>query len=98
MRTRVIRNEHPAGGAAARNTGLRAASAEIVAFLDDDDEWLPAKMEIQLAWLREHPGASLVTCGHLRCEVVMSISKSLLKTSSNVTISTTTSSVPSRTW
>jgi glycosyltransferase involved in cell wall biosynthesis len=67
-RTRVIRNERSIGGAAARNTGLRDASTEIVAFLDDDDEWLPEKMEIQLAWLRDNPDASLVTCGHLRCE------------------------------
>jgi len=67
-RTRVIRHELSVGGAAARNTGLREASTSIVAFLDDDDEWLPAKMEIQLAWLRGHPRATLVTCGHLRCE------------------------------
>ena len=66
--TRVIRNERSTGGAAARNIGLREASTEIVAFLDDDDEWLPQKMEIQLGWLRDHPDASLVTCGHLRCE------------------------------
>jgi glycosyltransferase involved in cell wall biosynthesis len=67
-RTRIIRHERSVGGAAARNTGLRDAKTEIVAFLDDDDEWLPEKMDIQLAWLKEHPGASLVTCGHLRCE------------------------------
>jgi glycosyltransferase involved in cell wall biosynthesis len=66
--TRVIRHERSVGGAAARNTGLREAATEIVAFLDDDDEWLPEKMEIQLGWLRDHPDASLVTCGHLRCE------------------------------
>jgi glycosyltransferase involved in cell wall biosynthesis len=67
-RTRVIRHDRATGGAVARNSGLREASASIVAFLDDDDEWLPAKMEIQLGWLRDHPRASLVTCGHLRCE------------------------------
>jgi glycosyltransferase involved in cell wall biosynthesis len=67
-RTRLIRHERSIGGAAARNTGLREAATPVVAFLDDDDEWLPAKMEIQLAWLRDHPDASLVTCGHLRCE------------------------------
>jgi len=65
---RLIRHETALGGAAARNTGLREAPTPIVAFLDDDDEWLPPKMEIQLAWLRDHPQASLVTCGHLRCE------------------------------
>ena len=66
--TRIIRHPRALGGAAARNTGLREASTEIIAFLDDDDEWLPDKMEIQLAWLRAHPQATLVTCGHLRCE------------------------------
>ena len=67
-RTRLIRHERSVGGAEARNTGLREARTSIVAFLDDDDEWLPAKMEVQLAWLGEHPRATLVTCGHLRCE------------------------------
>jgi glycosyltransferase involved in cell wall biosynthesis len=66
--TRIIRHERSVGGAAARNTGLRDARTSIVAFLDDDDEWMPRKMEVQLAWLREHPRATLVTCGHLRCE------------------------------
>jgi glycosyltransferase involved in cell wall biosynthesis len=67
-RIRVIRHEKSVGGAAARNTGLREAPTAIVAFLDDDDEWLPAKMEIQLGWLQRNPEATLVTCGHLRCE------------------------------
>jgi len=67
-RTRVIRHERSLGGAAARNSGLLEVETPIVAFLDDDDEWLPTKMEIQLEWLRIHPNATLVTCGHLRCE------------------------------
>ena len=36
------------GAAAARNRGIAAASAPYIAFLDDDDEWLPAKLERQL--------------------------------------------------
>lgn len=67
-RTRLIRHASPVGGAAARNTGLREAPTSIVAFLDDDDEWLPTKMEKQLAWLDAHPEAVLVTCGYIRCE------------------------------
>ena len=67
-RTRLIRHERSVGGAEARNSGLRAAATPVVAFLDDDDEWLPSKMEIQLEWLRENPRATLVTCGHFRCE------------------------------
>jgi len=37
------------GAAEARNVGVRAAIGEWVAFLDDDDEWLPTKLERQLA-------------------------------------------------
>jgi GT2 family glycosyltransferase len=33
------------GGAAARNLGIERARGELVLFLDDDDEWLPAKVE-----------------------------------------------------
>lgn len=35
--------------AAARNTGVLNSSGEIIAFLDDDDEWLPEKLERQIA-------------------------------------------------
>jgi glycosyltransferase involved in cell wall biosynthesis len=47
-RLRVIRNDMPRGVAAARNQGLRAALAEWVAFLDDDDLWSPHKLRHQL--------------------------------------------------
>lgn len=53
---RVIVNAEPAGGSEARNIGVRAARGEWIAFLDDDDEWLPAKLERQLAHLAAHAG------------------------------------------
>jgi glycosyltransferase involved in cell wall biosynthesis len=49
-----------AGSAAARNAGINASDAEFVAFLDVDDEWLPDKIERQLAVMTRCPEAALV--------------------------------------
>ena len=51
------------GLAGARNTGLLAADAPLVAFCDDDDTWLPDKLRRQVALLAEHPDAVLASCG-----------------------------------
>lgn len=48
-RIKSIRHERNRGGGIARNTGIRASSSPFVAFLDSDDEWLPTKLEKQLA-------------------------------------------------
>ena len=50
-RLRYIKQENR-GAAAARNTGLRAASGEFVAFLDADDTWLSSYLEKQIALLK----------------------------------------------
>ena len=48
-RVRVIALEESVGGSQARNIGAQHACGEWVALLDDDDEWLPSKVEKQLA-------------------------------------------------
>src|SRR5580693_6524934 len=47
-RIRVIALAMSVGGSDARNRGAAAASGEWIAFLDDDDEWLPDKLQRQL--------------------------------------------------
>jgi glycosyltransferase involved in cell wall biosynthesis len=50
-RLHCIRLPISRGPGAARNAGLARASAPYIAFLDDDDEWLPEKLEVQLGIL-----------------------------------------------
>lgn len=47
----LVRHERQAGAAAAYNSGVRAARGELITFLDDDDEYLPAFMERTLSFL-----------------------------------------------
>jgi glycosyltransferase involved in cell wall biosynthesis len=56
---RVLRLARHGGAAAARNAGVAATQAEIIGFLDADDEWLPGKLAQQLPRLA---GAQFVAC------------------------------------
>lgn len=49
-----------AGQSQARNVGIEAAQGEFVALLDDDDLWLPDKLEWQVDALHQHPEAVMV--------------------------------------
>src|SRR5215510_11266770 len=46
-RIKAIHNQVSKGAAGARNIGMMNSNSEYVAFLDDDDEWLPEKLKIQ---------------------------------------------------
>ncbi|WP_204138890.1 glycosyltransferase family 2 protein [Halomicronema sp. CCY15110] len=62
---RLIQHPQNQGPAASRNTILRAARGEFIAFFDDDDEGLPGRITGQLQVLREYEqntGAHLVAC------------------------------------
>ncbi len=60
----VLRTSGRIGGCRARNLGIAAATGDLLALLDDDDEWLPNKLEAQFAVLREasDPTRTVVGC------------------------------------
>jgi glycosyltransferase involved in cell wall biosynthesis len=58
---RVIRQKN-GGPSAARNTGIKAATGEIVTFLDSDDAWLPLKTERQIKLLQRTESSGVVCC------------------------------------
>lgn len=60
-RVRYLRLAGNQGANAARNAGVAEASGDAVAFLDDDDRWLPEKIERQVAMLAA--GYDAVLCG-----------------------------------
>jgi glycosyltransferase involved in cell wall biosynthesis len=58
---RVITNQRSAGLAGARNSGIEAGTGDLVAFCDDDDEWLPTKIEKQVELLQSCSAFTCVT-------------------------------------
>lgn len=59
-RIQVIHHESSKGGNAARNTGILHSQGELIAFLDDDDIWLPEKLALHLKEHEQNPAAGLV--------------------------------------
>ena len=62
-RVKAVRNELALGGGGARNRGIAEATGDYIAFLDDDDVWMPEKLDVQFSMLFAKPGISAVSCG-----------------------------------
>ncbi len=60
-RIRVFQLATNQGGADARNFGIQQAQGEWVALLDDDDEWMPEKIAIQVVAAQKAGKRALVT-------------------------------------
>ncbi len=56
------------GPSRARNAGWERASQEYIAFLDADDTWAPAKLELQMRALRADPTIALIAHRMRVCE------------------------------
>jgi glycosyltransferase involved in cell wall biosynthesis len=61
-RLRLIWQDNEGPGAA-RNWGIRESKAELIAFLDADDEWLPDFLSSSVAWLSKYPECVLSVSG-----------------------------------
>ncbi len=63
-KVRYIKNLQNMGGAGARNEGIKASNGDYIAFLDDDDEYMPEKIEKQLTMFKNsgNPKLALVYC------------------------------------
>lgn len=64
-RLRVVALDSSRGAPGARNVGVSHATAEWTALLDDDDEWLPQKLAIQLDLAKNADVAMPIVISHL---------------------------------
>lgn len=61
-RIKYVVLEQNGGPSRARNIGVQMATGEWIAFQDSDDCWHNNKLELQMAYAKEHPGYSMIYC------------------------------------
>lgn len=66
-RLTVLELEQNHGAAEARNIGVRHGRGDWIAFLDDDDHWMPEKIEVQMAARPAGIRYPIMSC---RCQVI----------------------------
>lgn len=64
-RIRFIEYHPGINGNHARNVGIESVNGEYLAFIDDDDEWMPHKTEMQMKVFENNPEVGLVYSGQL---------------------------------
>ncbi|HDQ02967.1 MAG TPA: glycosyltransferase [Deltaproteobacteria bacterium] len=57
---------HAGRPAVPRNRAISQGCGELITFLDDDDTWLPEKLERQVDFMRCHPNCVLLGCNAFR--------------------------------
>ncbi|MDA9009510.1 glycosyltransferase [Alphaproteobacteria bacterium] len=55
-RLKHLKSDSNSGAAAARNKAIAVATSPLIALLDSDDFWLPAKLETHVAWMDSNSG------------------------------------------
>jgi len=60
---KVVPNTRRRGLPGARNTGIEAGSQPLIAFCDDDDEWMAGKLSAQVGLLTRRPDVQFCTTG-----------------------------------
>ena len=61
-----VKHDKNMNGSAARNTGIKFSTGDIITYLDDDDWYYPEKVEKQVQYLLTHPEHHAVYCGWRR--------------------------------
>lgn len=62
-RIKYFKNDNSQGGSYSRNKGIENSSGDYIAFLDDDDEWVPEKLYMQIKVIENDKKIGLVYTG-----------------------------------